>query len=52
MHGIMLWIRVESLLIELSKSPEMIAGSDKGSDIDPFADLDKDEDQAEENWVQ
>ena len=33
----------------------MIAGSDKGSDTDPFADLDKDEDQTEENlapWVQ
>ena len=29
----------------------MIAGSDKGSDTNPCADLDKDEDQAEENWA-
>ena len=28
---------------------EMIASSDKGSDTDPFADLDEDEDQTEEN---
>ena len=28
-------------LIESPKPPEMLAGSDKGSDTDPFADLDK-----------
>ena len=38
-------------MFELGKSPEMIAGSDKGSDINPFADLDKHEDQAEKNWA-
>ena len=34
---------------------EMIAGSDEGSDTDPFADLDKNKDQTEKNlasWVQ
>ena len=36
-----------SLLIEPHKSPEIIAGSDKDSDANPFADLDKDEDQTE-----
>ena len=40
-----------SLLIELRKSPEMIDGSEKGSNIHPFADLDKDKDQAEETWA-
>ena len=43
------------MLIEPRKSPEKIAGSDKGFDTDLFADLDKDEDQTEENmasWVQ
>ena len=29
----------------------MIADSDKGSDIDPFADQDNDEDQAKEKWA-
>ena len=38
-----------SLLIEPCKPPEMIAGSDKGSDSDPFAELDKDE---WASWVQ
>ena len=38
-----------SLLIQPRKSPKMIAGSDKGSDTDPFTDLDKDEDQTKEN---
>ena len=28
-----------------------LAGSGKGSDIDPFADLDKGEDQVEETWA-
>ena len=30
-------------------SPGMIAGSDKGSNTEPFADLDKDKDRTEEN---
>ena len=29
----------------------MIASSGKGSDTDPFADLDKEEDQIEKNWA-
>ena len=49
MRGILLQSRVRLLLIELCKSPEMIAGSHKGSDTDPYADLDEDEDQAEKN---
>ena len=55
MCGILLQSRVGSLLIESRKPPGMKAGSDKGSDTDPFTDLDKDEDQTEENlapWVQ
>ena len=44
--------KVGQLQIEPCKSPEMIAGSDKGSDTDPFADLDKDEDQTEKSWAQ
>ena len=51
MHGILLRSRVGSLLIELRKSSEMIASSDKDSDTDPFADLDKNEDKEEENWA-
>ena len=47
MCGILLQSRVGSLLNELRSSPEMIAGGDKGSDTDRFADLDKDEDQTE-----
>ena len=44
-----------SLLVQLQKSPgyrltaEMIAGSDEGSDTNPFADLDKDKYQTEKN---
>ena len=49
MHGILLRSRVESVLIEPCKSHEKTAGSDKGFDIDLFADLDKDEDQTEKN---
>ena len=45
MRGILLQSRVGSVLIEPCKSPEKIAGSDKGFDTDLFADLDKDEDQ-------
>ena len=55
MRGLSLQSRVGSLLIESHKPPGMKAGSDKGSDTDPFTDLDKDEDQTEENlapWVQ
>lgn len=41
-----------SLLIQLGEvsrlTAKMIAGSDEGSNIDPFADLDKDKDQTEE----
>ena len=37
------------MLIEPRKSHEKIACSDKGFDTDPFADLDKDEDQTEKN---
>ena len=51
MHGILLRSRVGSLLIEPHRSPEKIAGSDKGSDTDPFTDQYKDEDQTEENWA-
>ena len=51
MHGILLRSRVGSLQIEFRKSPEIIATSDKGSDTNPFTDLDKDEDQAGENWA-
>ena len=51
MRGILLRSSARSLLIELCKSPVMIAGSDNGSDTDPFADIDKDEDQTEENWA-
>ena len=40
-----------SVLIEPRKSPEMIAGSDKGFDADLFAYLDKVEDQTEKNWA-
>ena len=40
-----------SVLIEPRKSPEKIACSDKGSDTNPFADLDKNEDQTEKNWA-
>ena len=50
MRGILLQSRVGSLVIESRKPPGMKAGSDKGSDTDLFADLDKDEDQTEENW--
>ena len=39
------------MLIEPCKSPEKIAGSDKGFDTDLFTDLDKDEDQTEKNCV-
>ena len=39
------------MLINPRKSPEKIAGSDKGFDTDLFADLDKDEDQTEKNWA-
>ena len=39
------------MLIKPHKPPEIIAGSEKGSDIDPWADLDKDEDQIEENQL-
>ena len=39
MLGILLRSRVGSQQIEPRKSPEMIAGSDKGSDRDLFADL-------------
>ena len=55
MRGILLQSRVGSLLIESRKPPGMKAGIDKGSDTDPFTDLDKDEDQPEVNlapWVQ
>ena len=48
MLEILLRSRVGSLQIEPCKSPEMIAGSDEGSDTDSFA---KDEDQTEENWA-
>ena len=51
MRGILLGSRVDSLQIKPHKSPEMIAGSDKGSDTDSFTDLDKDEDQTEKNWA-
>ena len=51
MRGILLRSRVASLQIAPRKSPEMIAGSDKGSDTDSFADLDEDEDKIEENWA-
>ena len=44
-------LRVGSLLIRSRKPPGMKAGSDKGSDTDPFTDLYKDEDQTEENWA-
>ena len=49
MRGISLQSRVGSLLIKPRKPPEIIAGSDKGSGTNPFADLDKDEDLTEEN---
>ena len=39
------------MLIEPRKSPEKIAGSDKGFDTNLFADLDKEEDQTEKNWA-
>ena len=39
------------MLIEPCKSPEKIAGSDEGFDIDLFAGLDKDGDQTEKNWA-
>ena len=48
MRGILLQSMVGSLLIESHKPPGMKAGSDKGSDTDPFT-LDKDEDQTEVN---
>ena len=51
MRGILLRSRVGSVLIEPRKSPEKIAGSSKGFDTDPLADLDKDEDQTEKNWA-
>ena len=51
MRGILLRSRVGSVLIEPRKSPEKIAGSDKGFDTDIFAELDKDGDQTEKNWV-
>ena len=51
MLGILLQSRVGPVLIEPRKSPEKIAGSDKGFDSDLFADLDKDEDQTEKNWA-
>ena len=51
MCGILFQSRVGSLLIESRKPPGMKAGSDKGSDTDPFTGLDKDEDQTEENWA-
>ena len=51
MRGILFRSRVGSVLIEPRKSPEKIAGSDKGFDTDLFADLDKDEDQTEKNWA-
>ena len=50
MRGILLRSRVGSLRSSpVLKSPEMTTGSDKGSNTDSFADLDKDEDQTEEN---
>ena len=51
MRGILFRSRVGSVLIELRKSHEKIAGSDKGFDTDLFADLDKDEDQTEKKWA-
>ena len=51
MRGILLRSRVGSVLIEPRKSPEKIAGSDKGFDTNLFADLDKNEDQTEKNWA-
>ena len=39
------------MLIEPHKSPEKIAGSDKGFDTALLTDLDKDEDQTEKNWA-
>ena len=51
MCGILLWSRARSLQIKPGKTSEMIASSDKGSDSDPFDDLDKDEDQTEETWA-
>ena len=55
MCRILLQSRVGSVLIEPRKSPEKIAGSDKGLDANLFADLDKEENQTEKNcapWVQ
>ena len=49
MCGISFQSRVGSVLIKPRKSPEKIAGSDKGCDTELFADLDKDEDQTEKN---
>ena len=51
MRGILLRSRVGSVLMEPCKPPEKIAGSDKGFATSLFADLDKDEDQTEKNWV-
>ena len=51
MCEILLRSRVGSLLIKPHKPSELIASSDKGSDTYPFADLDKDEDQAEKTWA-
>ena len=51
MRRILLRSRVGSVLIEPRKSPEKIAGSDKGFDTNLFADLDKEEDQTEKNWA-
>ena len=51
MRRILLRSRVGSVLIKPCKSPEKIAGIDKGFDTDLFADLDKEEDQTEKNWA-
>ena len=51
MRGILLLSRVGSVLIEPRKSPEKIAGSDKGFDADLLADLGDDEDPTEKNWA-
>ena len=51
MRGILLRSRVESVLIEPRKSPEKIAGSDKGFNTNHFTDQDKVRDQTEKNWA-
>ena len=41
---------IASTAPEVSRlTAEMIAGSDEGSDTDPFSDLDEDEDHTEKN---